>query len=399
MYRSLGDAPHAGIVDAACALGRLLWAQTRFSVAEDLAEGLLQELGEREDAATARLLTVRGFAVLAAWDDFGRARADGERALALARACGDADAELEALRLLTACVEGDELEGQRWAELESVARARGRWDLTVGAIRARAAVSIADEPEQTLTDLEAAAELAEARGLVAEAMWTDFERAEAHFAAGTWDDALVVGLRAVEAAEARDQLRVAVRTWFALRPIAQARRRSDLIERAFPFFERLRGSSDSPYARLIVAAMDLAFAEAGLQPAFVPELEPRLASFELPYGDPSWIAAVEAVIGSWVEAGALAEARTALDRLRSATEHKSLPRLALASQALLRSQLLLAEGDPTAARVEAGRARETRAPWWRARALRALAATGAASAEELEEAAALEASLGIEPAE
>jgi hypothetical protein len=60
------------------------------------------------------------------------------------------------------------------------------------------------------------------------------------------------------------------RSWFTLRPIVEARRHRDLIERAFAVFERLRGSTDSPYARVVTAAMDLAFAEAGLLPAFLP---------------------------------------------------------------------------------------------------------------------------------
>ncbi len=226
--------------------------------------------------------------------------------------------------------------------------------------------------------------------------WVDYERTEAHLVAGSWDDAIVVGLRAVEEAEARDLFQLAVRTWFALRPIARARGRTDLIERAFPLFEGIRGSSDSPYARVIVTAMDVAFAEVGLLPSFVPELEPRLASFDLGYGDPSWIAALEAVVGSWLDAGALADARTALDRLRASLEGRRPSQLALASQALMRSRLLLAEGDAAAAAAEAERALDTRAPWWRSRALRALAATGAATAEALAEAAALERSLGIE---
>jgi tetratricopeptide (TPR) repeat protein len=267
-----------------------------------------------------------------------------------------------------------------------------------GAIRARALTPVDDEPERTLAGLDAAAELAEARGLVEGAAWVDYGRAEAHLSAGSWDDALAVGLRAIDVAEERNMLRVAVRTWFTLRPIAQARGRDDLIERAFPVFERLRGSTDSPYARVIAAAMDLAFAEAGLLPPFVPELEPRLVSFDLGYGEPSWMAAVETVVGSWLDAGALADARTALDRVRGSTEGRVVSRLALASLALLGSRLLLAEGDSAAAAAEAERALETRSPWWRARALRALAAAGPVPDAVLAEAAELERALGIEPA-
>ena len=367
-------------------------SQTQFAVTEQLADELLLELGEREDAATAKLLVLRGNAVLSAWDDFGRARSDGERALALARGASDPDAELEALQLLTSCVEeDDEPARQRWAEVESLARARGRWERAAAAARAQAVVFVADEPERTLSEVERAAELAEARGLVDEVAWADHCRAEAHLVAGSWDDAIDVGLRAVEAAEARNLFQIAVRAWFVLRPIAQARGRTDLIERAFPLFETLRGSSDSPYARVIVCAMDLAFAEVGLRPSFVPELEPRLASFDLVYGDPSWLAAVEAVIQSWLDVGALADARTAVDRLQAATEGKHVSQLALSSQALTRARLLLAEGDAAAAAAAAEQALGTRAPWWRARALRALA-----TPESLVQAAALERSLGIE---
>ena len=397
-YRDVGpEAAREGMVDAACSLGRLLSSQTQFAVTEQLADELLLELGEREDAATAKLLRLRATAVLSAWDDFGRARRDGERALTLARGARDPDAELEALELLTACSEDDdEPARQRWAEIESLARARGRWERAASAARAQAVVFVGDEPERTLAEVERAAELAEARGLVDETAWVDHSRTEAHLVAGSWDDAIAAGLRAVEAAEARNLFQIAVRAWFALRPIAQARRRTDLVERAFPVFEGIRGSSDSPYARVIVAAMDLAFAEAGLLPSFVPELEPRLASFDLGYGDPSWLAAVEAVVESWLAAGALADARTALDRLRRSSDGRLLSQLALSSHALLWSRLLLAEGDAAAAAAAAERARATRAPWWRSRALRALAAAGAATPEALAEAATLEQSLRIE---
>jgi hypothetical protein len=63
----------------------------------------------------------------------------------------------------------------------------------------------------------------------------------------------------------------------------------------------------------------------------------------------------------------------------------------------MRSWLLLAEGDATVAATEAERALESRAPWWRSRALRALAAAGAGTTETLAEAAALERALGLEP--
>jgi len=132
-------------------------------------------------------------------------------------------------------------------------------------------------------------------------------------------------------------------------------------------------------------------------PSFVPELEPRLPSFSLGYGEPSWMAALEAVVDTWLEAGALIEARAALDQLQAATEGKRVSQLALASHAIMWSRLLLAEGDAAGAAAAAERALDTRAPWWRSQALRALGAAGAATPEAIAEAETLERSLGIEP--
>ena len=367
VYREAGaETAREGIVDAACALGGLLRSQTKFAAVEQLADGLLLELGELDDAATARLLALRGSAVVAAWDDFDRGGVDGERALDLARRAGDPDAELEALQLVTSCT-GDDRRERRALGRDRVARTcpgplgsrhqfrahpggvprhrRAR----AGAVRGRAGGQSSRRPAVSPTSSPGST--------------TSVPRHTSSPEAGTTRSR--VGLRAIEAAEARALFRIAVRTWFALRPIAQARGRTDLIERAFPVFDGIRGSSQSPYARVIVAAMELAFAEAGLRPAFVPELEPRLASFDLGYGDPSWIAALEAVVESWLDAGAVADARTALDRLRASIEGKRLSQLALASQALMRSRLLLAEGDAAAAAAEAERALDTDAPWWR----------------------------------
>ena len=144
--------------------------------------------------------------------------------------------------------------------------------------------------------------------------------------------------------------------------------------------------------------MDLAFAEAGLLPPFVPELEPRLASFDLGYGDPSWLAALEAIVDSWLAAGALADARTALERLRASSEgkHRVEAGACLARAHVVAAAARRGRRDGRRRRGASGRS-DTEAPWWRSQALRALAAAGAAPAEALAEAAALERSLGIEP--
>ena len=144
VYRAAGtDAARDGTVDAACSLGRLLSARRRSSPPrEQLADELLLELGEREDAATAKLLALRGSRRRSARGTTSTAlAATAERALALARRAGDPDAELEALQLLTYGIEeDDEPARRRWAEVESLARARGRWEIVAGAARAQAVV-------------------------------------------------------------------------------------------------------------------------------------------------------------------------------------------------------------------------------------------------------------------
>jgi len=167
----------------------------------------------------------------------------------------------------------------------------------------------------------------------------------------------------VEVGERHDFHRVVVRSWFVLLPLARARGRVDLIQQAYPrFAARKVLESDSHYARIVATAAHLHFAALGLEPAFVPGIEERLRSFELDHSGPSWLAAIETVFGSWL------------------------------------ARLLLARGEVAAAASEAERALtllESRAPWWRAKAIRALEQAGAATAPMLKEAATIENGLGI----
>src|SRR5882762_6087110 len=88
--------------------------------------------------------------------------------------------------------------------------------------------------------------------------------------------------------------RVAVRTWFVLLPLARVRERDDLIGEASQFFAtRMSTTPRSHYARVISTAAHLHFAALGLEPAFVPDVESRLPSFDLDHDGPSWLAAVE----------------------------------------------------------------------------------------------------------
>ena len=386
-----------GLADAGWSLGQLLRAQTLFSTAEDLAGELLAELGGPDDVAAGKLLALRAVSALNARDDYETARLDAARALAAARATGDAGLELEAAQLV-AQIEAEEggRSDELWEELAGLAQARGRWDVVAVALRNRSSFRWDDEPDEGLRLADESAEIARVHGLVESAGWADYARCEANLSAGRWDDALETGLRAIELAGARSMHRVAVRSWFVLRPLALARGRHDLLERAFPLFEARQGvEPDSPYARIVTTAMHLAFAELGLEPSFVPDLEDRLPAFDLDHGSPSWLAGIETVVGAWLRAGMRDGAEEALDRMRARLGRGPATRLARATEAILRSRLLLARGEREAAATEAAAALGTTSPWWRAKALRALEAAEAASAAQLAEAGLLERSLGL----
>lgn len=397
-----GDsAARDGVSSAALLLGRVLHARAQFAEVERLAGELLGELGEARDAPTARLLMLRAQGTLAAWDLYEPAGRDVARALEIAGELGDAELELTALELMTQvrAERGDRDVG--WAELEQAARRAGRWQMVVKALRARAADRVDDEPETVAPLLAPAAALAEAHGLVEESAWCDYVLAEAGLCAGSWDAALEHGLRAIAVGEERGFMRVVVRSWFVLLPIAQARGREDLVRSARSRFGPLgTGPSDSSYARIMVSAVLLRFADFGLEPSFVPELEWALPSFGLDHGGPSWLAAVETVVEAWLTAGAHDAAERALDRMRARIELSPSGRLAPAIEALLRARLRCAQHRPEDAAAEARRSLdllEERAPWWRGKAIRVLEASGGADERLLEVASALESRLGLAP--
>jgi tetratricopeptide (TPR) repeat protein len=406
LYRAAGgkDVPEAraGLATVGASLGRLVRAQTRFEEAERLATALLDEIDGPDDAAVARLLLLRSVAVMNAWDDYDRAEIDATRALPLVRAAGDPALELEALQLMAqiGSERGDDT-AEAWLAIEELARGSGRWETMAGAIRSRAFAYVDDEPDRALPLVEAAAEVAGAYGLVEAGGWADYMRAEAHMSAGRWEEALAAGLRAIEVGEAHGYHRVVVRSWFTVLPVARAQGREDLIQQAFPRFEsraRIGHEADSYYARIVATATHLHFAAFGLEPAFVPNVEARLPCFDMDHGTPSWVAGIETVVGAWVDAGELAAAHQALDRMRARLSRGHATHLARATEALLRARLLLARGEDSGAVAEAERAlaaTAASAPWWRAKAIRILQQAGAAAEPLVDEAKSIEARLGI----
>src|SRR5205823_4979896 len=106
------------------------------------------------------------------------------------------------------------------------------------------------------------------------------------------------------------------------------------------------------------------------------------------------LAAIEIVVGSWLDAGDYEGAGLALDRMRARLGVREATGLARGVEALLRARLLLAREDVGGATVEANRAvAALRAPWWRAKAIRLLEQAGAASPSVVEEAERIEARL------
>ena len=405
LYRATAaDDPEArpGLARAGSALGHLMRAQTRFEEAERLASELLDELGGPDDAALARLLLLRSVAVLNAWDDYERADVDARRALPLARGAGDLALELEALELVAQIdSERGGVVSDAWVEIERLARGSGRWESAAAAIRMQAWDSIDDEPDRAMPLAVDAAEIAASHGLVEQGGWADHMQAEIHMSAGRWQDAVEAGLRAIEVGEQSGYHRVVVRSWFVLLPIARAQGRSDLIHQAFPRFEqraRLRHEADSFYARIVATATHLHFAALGLEPLFVPDVVERLPCFDMDHSGPSWLAGIETVVGTWLEAGELDGAEQALSRMRTRLAAGPSTVLSRSTEAILRSRLALARADVETAMAAAEEAlAETagRAPWWRAKAIRVLERAGAANAHLVDEARSIERRLGI----
>jgi class 3 adenylate cyclase/tetratricopeptide (TPR) repeat protein len=394
LYRTATD--RDGLSSAALLLGRLLFAQVRFAEAEQLAGELLSAFREPRDAATARLLVMRADAVLGGRDAYEAAGRDSEQALEIARELDDAELELTVLELATPlrAERGDSDPG--WRELEQAARRVRRWPAVVNALRAQAGDHTDDDPDAVPSLVAPAATLAEAHGLVEQTAWCDYVLTEAALAAGRWDDALESGLRAIALGEERGFIRVVYRSWSVLTPIALARGRAELFRQArqrFPVWGE-PGPSDSTFARVMVTAIQLRLAAAGLEPPFVPEVEWLLPSFDLGHGGPSWLASIETVVESWLAAGEHEGAARALDRMLPGLE----TRLACAVEALLRARLESVRKHPVEAAEEARRALSLlgeNGPWWRAKAIRQLENVGKADADLVAVAGELEGWLGI----
>jgi hypothetical protein len=145
-------------------------------------------------------------------------------------------------------------------------------------------------------------------------------------------------------------------------------------------------------------AQDLELAAAGLVAPFVPDVEPRIASFADEPGGPSWSAALDRVFRSWIEVADIDGAARALSTMTAALPGFTRPTsFGLGTYELLRARLALARRDNVLAK-EAGWAglelfRVSSAPWWIAKAIRLLERAGSADHELVTEVEQIEARL------
>ena len=289
-----------------------------------------------------------------------------------------------------------------WESLAQLALAEGRFELAARALRVQASVSVDDHAASALAIVDEADRLAQARGLTEARAWCDYTRSEALFVLGRWDDAVAAGLRAVALGEEHGYHRAVVRTWHAILPIAAARGDTELLERAHAWYAERSGELakvDSLYGRVMSSANHLRLAEAGLEPAFVPEPGPRLDAFALAYAGPSWFAALETVVEAWLGAGELRAVRDALSRLRPAQARVG-TQLGEGIVDLLAARLY--EHDGARAPEEAARQalesfHQVSACWWATKAIRIIERAGAARDEQVVEADRVERRLGLRP--
>jgi class 3 adenylate cyclase/tetratricopeptide (TPR) repeat protein len=391
-----------GYAAAVAALARVWIQQVRFNDAGRLAGEALNRLPDDDDPAIAPLLGIRSWVTATLAPDRS-AVIDADRALGIALHAGDRRLELE-VRDWRASALGElgDFSIDEWLTIERLAVELGDWRRAVKAMRFQAAVLVDDEHERVWPITDRALEIAHRRGQEEDVCWIEYTRAEAAFASGDWDEAHASGMRAVELGERNSYDRAVVRTLHVLLPIATARGQREIVERSFLWHKaRKHLFPDSPYARIMEAAIELHCSRAGLQPLQVPEVEPRLASFEGEPGGPSWLAALEVVLESWLVAGRLEAVAGAVSRMEQGVSGApSTSRLGRGTTAFCRARLLAAQSAPPEdvqrpLREALQHFRASRAPWWMSKALRLLRDGGSATGDEAAELEHIVSQLGL----
>jgi class 3 adenylate cyclase len=401
MARHAGDdaVPDArlGYAMAVAALARVRYEQLAFDEGAALCASALERLGEAEGAATAHLLAAHAQCVLGGSEDHSTAVPELHLALRLA---GDARLELAVTELL-ANAEPRTYSGAAaaWRQVEELARSVGDWPRVARALYNEALHLLGLDVGAAREVIEQANGICATYGLAEQAAWLEYLRAEAGLLDGRWDDAVSAGDRAIASARTHGFDRVQIRTWFVLAPIAAARRDRDAFARLHDFVASLHSAPDSPYARIVLAALELRLADAGYGEVSMPEVAPRLNALDSSLDQPSWVAAVERVVEAWLAAGELEAVRHVLFSAVAARRREGDSLLARPAEALVEARLARAEDRladaELAARSAAGAARSAGIAWWQLQALDLLADLQAASPAELRQIDSLRAALGI----
>ncbi len=404
--RAAGDgAWRAGFAQASEALASLLYEQLRFVEAWHLGDAALIEMGGGDDldAARVRLAGARGQS--GETNDTGPWVDAAERAVAAARAAGDAEAEWAFERdLIRARSEAGLTTLEDWLALGERARARGDAAVEVSARTTEAGWRMATAPREVPALLAPARELAMARGLIERLGWVEHTEAEAALGSGDWAVAIEAGLRAVALGDRHGYDRIAVRSWAALLPAASLRGERAVLEQARAWFAARAGHlPDSPYGRGLYAGAERFLGLAAVGPLHLPDLERIRPAFAQWRGNGSyeWMAAGDAILDAWFGAGRLGWVGEALDEIMAGVvDDPFRPAVLDGEQHRARLELRgtdAATRSEATAVVRAGLA-ELRAiglPLWIARGLRVLEEAGEATAGEIGERASLEAALGV----
>jgi len=376
-------------------VGTILAQQLRFQEVVSLGLDALAELGDRDDAVSARLLLtrIRGAAMIGD-DEWKKAERDRARALEIARTVGDQELQLET-RMWSVWDASDV--GQmraEWAEIERLAHDLRRWPDVAEARRTLAGLCLPDDLDGTIEAATRLATFAEAHQLDEPGAWANYYRSEVEFVRGDWDRAFACGLEAVELGESRSYHRVAARSWFVVVPIAAARGDRATLERAVAWYEP-RGFPETPYGLISRSAVDALIGRAGLTTGFRVDLEKLEPSIAEGGGLPSWFEAVDIVVEQGLADGQVLEARRVLEIFGATLERESSV-TGEAARALLEARIALAEnGDRVVVRERLSLLRAFGAPWLQLKCLRLLVDAGVADTSELAEARALEGELGI----
>ena len=375
-------------------VGTIYAQQLHFHDVVRLAVDALAELGDRDDAVTARLLLtrIRGAGMIGE-DEWKKTEHDRVRALEIARASSDPELELET-RMWTVWDEPDvDRLRNAWSEIERIAHELQRWPDVAEARRTLTGLCLPDDLEETVRAAARLASFAEAHELDEPGAWAHYYISEVEFARGRWDEALAAGLTAIELGERRKYHRVAARSWFVVVPMAAARGDRALLERAVAWYEPL-GFPETPYGLISRSAVDALIERAGLTTGFRVDLEQLEPSIAEGGSLPSWFEAVDVVVEDELALGHVAAARRALE-IFDATLEREPSTAGDGARTLLEARVSIAETGVHEVARECARLLDSRdSPWLLLKCLRLLVDGGVAESSDLARAHALEIQLG-----